>query len=726
MLARVTLIVLMHLIGALFFVPSAGADGDETLGPPDLTLAAGTGVVVAGVGMQANLNTPATIDVDVPSGAEVKQVLVYWQGQHSSNLWPASVPDGEITLNGNPVTGVWTATSINPYFGERFYTYRYDATALELVGPGENTLTVDELFFESTSYLPTGNKGVGVAVIYDDGSDSTLAGLIDGMDYAYSGFSPPLSTTEAQTFTFEPSPYERTGSLGLMVGEALDFDYSGVQGLVVEGEFDTSETFSLVNELQSNQGFELDAAEHEITIPAGAESVTVQLLSLGGDTPASFAWFFASLDIEAAAPPPVTANLWVNTAAGASPGPRCDIACPYTATDAYGRMIDAVAAASCGDVIRVKAGSYGKQGALTKSCSGSSKITLLGEDGVVIDSGVERATEGGCENPPPNTCAYNTFGLQGDILAINVDVTGHNPIVLFFGDGNEWRDSTYTMYPGAVRHYLADEPLLVQDGCSGHTEGSCASDNPTATEYRITNNVLRRITFGEFRSCYNDDAANGCPPGDTGHLELIRIGGGVDGLLMDGVTFGKCTSNPPNWVGCGSGQIFITSCQITGCAPPKNITVQNSRFFDSPSHIQNSSQALPSNVPDLNWTFAYNTTAGGDLLSLSRDIPGTQVIGNVGGQAPCLPAYTHVRNVVVTDDPACGTNTVTGTSSASLGLNATTLSPESGSPAIDGGETGGYCTTSFSFGTPGLASIDGAGNPRPLGTICDAGWAEVG
>jgi hypothetical protein len=702
MFSRGSLTLTVFLIVFSMISANALADGNETLGPPGLTVATGTGVVVAGVGTQPNVNTSATIDVDVPLDATVEQVLVYWQGQVSSGPGP-DTPDDEISINGTPVEGVWTASPVNPYLGENFYTFRYDATALELVEPGENTLTVSGMNFETTSISPTGNKGVGVAVIYDDSSGGTVAGVLDGMDYAYSGFSTPLNTTEEQTFEFAPSSEERTASLGLMVGEALDHDFTGVQGLVVEGEFDTSETFSLVNELQSNQGFELDAAEHEVTIPAGAESVTVRLVSQGGDQPASFLWFFASLEIDAPAAPSVTANLWVNTTAGGSPQ-RCATPCAYDVDEAYGTFAAAVAAASCGDVIRVKTGTYPKQGGFGKSCSGSSRVTIIGEDDTVVDSGSVSGSEVSCDDPLPNTCAYLTLNLDGNITLQNVDVTGDYPIFQMHGANNTWRDSAIT--GREIRKCNSDEPVLLQDG-------SAAEGFPT-----ITNSAFINIDVGEFKGSLAGDG--GCPVNDNFHLEQFRIGRGVSGVLIDRSTFRACLGGT-GYVGCGSGHIFLTHSSGSGSNIPQDVVITNSKFFGAQGAVHTSGTT----PQDVDWTLAYNTMLVEPIIDNTLYLTGVKLIGNVGPRPQyCFTGWTFTRNLwQAASGPGtgCGTDTVVsgtswGVTPADLDLDSA-LDPESGSPVLDAGETGGYCTGA-------LGSVDFYGNARPFGSACDAGAVE--
>ena len=58
------------------------ADGTETLGTPGIAIAAGSGIAVGGDSMNSQ---PSSISVDVPVGASIEQVLIYWQGASSSD-----------------------------------------------------------------------------------------------------------------------------------------------------------------------------------------------------------------------------------------------------------------------------------------------------------------------------------------------------------------------------------------------------------------------------------------------------------------------------------------------------------------------------------------------------------------------------------------------------------------------------------------------------------------
>lgn len=283
---------------ALSAPPTALADGTETLGTPSVPIAGGTDLLVAGVGTEQHADTAVPLDFVVPAGASIEQVLVYWQGEVTHLNSDPGAPDDTISLDGVPIAGTLIGGPSNPFINELFYTYRADITETGLVSAGPNSLTVSDMNFQTDLFSPTGNKGVGLAIVYDDGTTSTVAGLMDGQDYAFAGFAPPFDTTVAQSYDFAAASSPRAATLGMLVGAALGNDTVGVRGNVITGQFDTGETFSLVNELASHQGLELDARSFPVTIPAGATSLTVRLLSQGGDRPGSLLWIVGSLTVD--------------------------------------------------------------------------------------------------------------------------------------------------------------------------------------------------------------------------------------------------------------------------------------------------------------------------------------------------------------------------------------------------------------------------------------------
>jgi hypothetical protein len=130
--------------------------------------------------MQENPDTPGSFSVNVPAGATVTQVLLYWEGhwtdheEHWANE-PQVDGDAFVTVNGTAVSGTkiggstaFFTQSVGAVEGtEKFVAYRADITELNLVGAGATLLTVDDMLFRSN--FPNswpwnqGNDGAGGA-----------------------------------------------------------------------------------------------------------------------------------------------------------------------------------------------------------------------------------------------------------------------------------------------------------------------------------------------------------------------------------------------------------------------------------------------------------------------------------------------------------------------------------------------------------------------------------
>jgi hypothetical protein len=304
---------------ALTLTSIAGADGTETLGPPGITITPAPKVVVAGVGMNAFPNLANSFNVNVPAGATVRQVLLYWEGHWTNHgdyalHTPQVDGDSAISVNGTPVSGTKIGGS-TPFFGqdtgavhgdENFVSYRADITGLNLVHAGASTLTINDMQFESN--FPTGfpftqgNDGAGVVVLYDDGTVAPATQLRDGNDMAFAGFASPLDTTVPQTFTFPPVAAPRSAQLATLAGSVAGPDFVAHRTNQLLVTFDVGSPILVQDPWQSNQGAEFDAANSTITIPANASQMTVQALSAGPpgstDRPASLAWVSCALSIE--------------------------------------------------------------------------------------------------------------------------------------------------------------------------------------------------------------------------------------------------------------------------------------------------------------------------------------------------------------------------------------------------------------------------------------------
>lgn len=261
------------------------ADGTETLGPPGIPISTGTGVFAAGTGMVVQ---PANIQLNIPAGATVKQVLLYWEGQ----AVPPLVIDDTILVNGTEVTGAKIGGT-TLFFGTTESTaFRADITGLNVVSAGNNSITLSGLEFNKV------NNGAGIIAIIDDGGNPAHIDLRDGLDLAFINFVPPLDTTVVQTYTFDPEPVNRTANLAMFFSSVQPGDTVRPSAIeVIVGA--TTTVFN--NELASKDGTEWDTFTASVDVPAGESKLSVQALSKDnlntGELPASFAWIAGGLSL---------------------------------------------------------------------------------------------------------------------------------------------------------------------------------------------------------------------------------------------------------------------------------------------------------------------------------------------------------------------------------------------------------------------------------------------
>jgi len=285
---------------------TAGADGTETLGAASLGLESGTGIVAAGIGLNAGgaapfSNVDGTIDVTVPAGATVSQVILYWAGQMLDDDAGMN-DDATIVVNGNSVTGALIG---GPTFffssGGRVNVdgYRSDITSLGLVGEGANSLDISGLGYFAGPNLAGGNMGAGVIVVIDEGGPFADLQLNDGIDLAFCGFSEPRKSTVPQPYAFASSAEARQGELSIFVGSVGMEVPPPDTTVVVTPDVGLQQTFS--NLLASIDGDFWDTAVLQVDIPAGASEVVVEVVSgAPGDCTADAAsstWIAAALEV---------------------------------------------------------------------------------------------------------------------------------------------------------------------------------------------------------------------------------------------------------------------------------------------------------------------------------------------------------------------------------------------------------------------------------------------
>jgi len=281
----------------------ARADGTETLGPPSIAIAAGTGVAAAGVGLASG--QPGSITINVPRDAAVNQVLLYWSCQWR-NSGDAEVEVASSAVKGGAIGGPTRFFSVE---GVDVYnqTYRADVTGLGLIAPGANTVEVGGLNCGPDAFE---NSGAALLVVYTAESvPSAVTEIRDGQDLAFCGFPGSLNTTGEQVFAFTPAAADRMAKLWLLVSSVHSLVGGEPRPNRIKLTVGGVETY--VNDaLSSSDGKAWDTLGLDVLIPAGAGEVRVRIFSedaldlLNGGSgcpadprPASFNWLAAAFSL---------------------------------------------------------------------------------------------------------------------------------------------------------------------------------------------------------------------------------------------------------------------------------------------------------------------------------------------------------------------------------------------------------------------------------------------
>ena len=248
--------------------------------------------------------------ITVPPESTVKQVLLYWEGS-MANMYGDPNESRTIILHPNiEITGELIGGPYHPEIGDKWngLAFRADITDLNLVVPGDNTLSVKKVDFSGVA------NGAGLLVIYEDASlPGTEISIRDGEDFAYHAKNGLLTTTVPQTFKFAEASGSRTATLKMFFSTVVGIVSSGnlvprpsAIKIDVKNEFDISSTTTtwVNNELMSLDGQEWDTLDLNIDIPSGTNSLTIQAYSLDNlgtvFDPASLTWIASALSMPSA------------------------------------------------------------------------------------------------------------------------------------------------------------------------------------------------------------------------------------------------------------------------------------------------------------------------------------------------------------------------------------------------------------------------------------------
>jgi len=266
--------------------PGAALNGPKIVNDLSTDLSVyGSNIVADGIGLDGA--TTGVISVDVPGGATITKVLLYWE------VWGDNGDPSTVSVTVGSTTGSITGEYIGLSTidsGAESRSFRADITTEFAFGSGTNTVTID---------VASGTEfdGASLVILYDDGSDASIE-IRDGNDFAFIDFADPNRLTELQTFMFPSAPEERQATLWFVVGDVEDSRPTkiaiNVGGIVQD----------LINVLgdggPGRDGPEWDTYSTTVTIPAGVTELSVQLFSYddgSGKLPSSLVWVMAGLAV---------------------------------------------------------------------------------------------------------------------------------------------------------------------------------------------------------------------------------------------------------------------------------------------------------------------------------------------------------------------------------------------------------------------------------------------
>ena len=274
----------------------------------------GQGLTIAtdGVGLEHLHYSWATATVTVDIGGPVQKAFLYWAGrdfacqQDSSGECELTGGDQDLVFGGVLISGTVIGVEVNlpprPPDKANNIGYRADVTdTVAAAGTGVQSFTIkDGDLANNINEL----DGATLLVVYTDPLESQFFRVIvyEGLDFAYARAlpDPDAKITVPISFNYVADSSARNAELYVAVGSA--------EASSRPDRIDISDNPSVVNQLNSADGVQWDNLVQNITIPAGATSTTVEVVSPAeyGGASESLLWELGALRLPI---PPSLASL---------------------------------------------------------------------------------------------------------------------------------------------------------------------------------------------------------------------------------------------------------------------------------------------------------------------------------------------------------------------------------------------------------------------------------
>ena len=278
---------------------------NDGLVPFNISGISATDFVTAGTGTGSRAEE--TISVEVPAGATVEAVYLYW-ARRGNDIDHAPWAASTIMVNGSEVMGnaagngpVDNPAPFEPLDTKAGITHKAEITSLGLITAGMNTIIVQD-----APTAPAEPLGASLVVFYSEASQNSELLVFDGVDFLWlaSGGETQAQRIALQrarpvTFMFAAAEAERSANLTLLIGDVEPQDAADRPNSlnIIVGDGPVQVIGPNPSPFQGFQGPEWDNYEQTISIPAGVEKLTIQPVSGPGSNPASLVWSFAGLSV---------------------------------------------------------------------------------------------------------------------------------------------------------------------------------------------------------------------------------------------------------------------------------------------------------------------------------------------------------------------------------------------------------------------------------------------